>query len=74
MKIKCENCKCYREIPDEKEKGLCVYNPPVCEHGGDRAEWPVVYFDDWCAKHELRFEIWKGEKKENANENETDRR
>ncbi len=48
----CAKCKFF-DTEASAELGLCRYNPPIGQTGGDAAAvWPKVEANDWCGHFE----------------------
>ena len=49
----CAKCRFFDTEASNDSLGLCRYNPPVGQVGGDTAAvWPKVEASDWCGHFE----------------------
>jgi hypothetical protein len=51
---RCENCKWWEPVDEDKSFGLCHFNAPVVTAQDDRPPWPFTDNTDWCKEMTAR--------------------
>lgn len=58
MKLNCEFCDYFKKVPLSKDKGLCMFNPPIAIMMQDKngvlspvSFRPVVEMKDFCSNY-----------------------